>query len=354
MPPMITVRTLTDGGQQPLDIASELSDFIAEARATIELALYDLNLSPPLADVVTSAITGATARGVAVRLVYNVDHRGPIPVPPPPRTDPTLIERLRIASRPVPGVPDLMHHKYVVRDGKAVWTGSTNWTDDSWSREENVIVTVGSPALAARFLQDFEQLWTTGTVESSGEVPPDPIRVDETRIRAWFCPGEGTELAHHIAKRLGHARRRIRIASPVISSGPILGTLAEIASDAKVDLAAVVDQTQIEEVLHQWHENGTVGWKIAALEHLLAAAPISGKRSTPWGPSTVHDFMHAKVTVADDIVFVGSYNLSHSGERNAENVLEIEDPELAERLAGFVDEVRARYPASTLPSNAPS
>jgi len=57
----------------------------------------------------------------------------------------------------------------------------------------------------------------------------------------------------------------------------------------------------------------------------------------------VHDFMHAKVTVADDVVFVGSFNLSRSGEANAENVLEIEDAELADRLAAFVDEIRARY-----------
>jgi phosphatidylserine/phosphatidylglycerophosphate/cardiolipin synthase-like enzyme len=55
--------------------------------------------------------------------------------------------------------------------------------------------------------------------------------------------------------------------------------------------------------------------------------------------------MHAKVTVADDRVFVGSFNLSHSGEENAENVLELEDARLAERLATFVDEVRSRYPA---------
>ena len=54
--------------------------------------------------------------------------------------------------------------------------------------------------------------------------------------------------------------------------------------------------------------------------------------------------MHAKLTVADDTVFLGSYNLSRSGERNAENVLEIEDPELAERMAAYVDEVRRRYP----------
>ena len=34
--------------------------------------------------------------------------------------------------------------------------------------------------------------------------------------------------------------------------------------------------------------------------------------------------MHAKVTVADDTVFVGSFNLSHSGELNGENVLAFE------------------------------
>jgi len=64
----------------------------------------------------------------------------------------------------------------------------------------------------------------------------------------------------------------------------------------------------------------------------------------------VHDFMHAKVTVCDDTVFVGSFNLSRSGEQNAENVLEIKDAELADRLAAFVDEVRAKYGPVQLPS----
>jgi phosphatidylserine/phosphatidylglycerophosphate/cardiolipin synthase-like enzyme len=73
-------------------------------------------------------------------------------------------------------------------------------------------------------------------------------------------------------------------------------------------------------------------------------APFSAKPSTPYGAGSVHDFMHAKLTVVDDVVFTGSFNLSRSGEQNAENVLEIEDPALAERLAMFVDEVRARYP----------
>jgi phosphatidylserine/phosphatidylglycerophosphate/cardiolipin synthase-like enzyme len=55
--------------------------------------------------------------------------------------------------------------------------------------------------------------------------------------------------------------------------------------------------------------------------------------------------MHAKIVVADDTVFAGSFNLSHSGEKNAENVLEIKDPELASQLSVYVDEVRQRYPA---------
>jgi phosphatidylserine/phosphatidylglycerophosphate/cardiolipin synthase-like enzyme len=54
--------------------------------------------------------------------------------------------------------------------------------------------------------------------------------------------------------------------------------------------------------------------------------------------------MHAKVTVVDDSVFLGSFNLSRSGERNAENVLEVADTALADELAAFVDAVRARYP----------
>jgi len=42
-------------------------------------------------------------------------------------------------------------------------------------------------------------------------------------------------------------------------------------------------------------------------------------------------------------VFIGSFNLSHSGELNAENVLELVHPELAERIATFIDDVRGRY-----------
>ena len=61
-------------------------------------------------------------------------------------------------------------------------------------------------------------------------------------------------------------------------------------------------------------------------------------------PGAPRDYMHAKLTVADDIVFMGSYTLSNSGQEIAENVLEILDAGLAERMASFVDDLRRRYP----------
>jgi phosphatidylserine/phosphatidylglycerophosphate/cardiolipin synthase-like enzyme len=345
---VIDIRTLTDGGQTSPEIARTIADFLGAAERTLDIALYDVRLHDPSAQIVRGAFDDARARGVAIQLAYNVDHPRKVPVPPPPRTEPSLIETLGVPNCQVPGVPDLMHHKFVIRDGASVWCGSTNWTDDSWEREENVIVTVDSPDVAARYTTDFEQLWTKRDVEKSGAVSSDPIDVGGVQVRTWFSPKRGERLAHRIAHAIGAAERRVRIASPVITSGPILGTLAEVASDGKVDVAGIVDLTQIHEVLSQWAENSNAAWKTPALRAALTRAPFAGKRSTPYTPESVHDYMHAKVTVADDTLFVGSFNLSHSGEQNAENVLEIADARLAEQMAAYVDELRTRYPAVDL------
>jgi phosphatidylserine/phosphatidylglycerophosphate/cardiolipin synthase-like enzyme len=291
---------------------------------------------------VLGTLRASSARGVRVRLLYNVDRRPPgKTAPPPPKTRPQEIETLPFMTCGIPGWPDLRHHKYVVRDSASVWTGSTNWTDDSWSREENVIAVVDSDSFANRYFEDYEQLWRTKEVRRSGKVSTEPV----DGIRTWFSPKRGERLALRIAHAIASAERRVRIASPVITSGPILGTLAEAIADGKVDLAGVVDNTQVNQVLAQWAANPIQTWKAPALRAALGGAPFSGKRTTPYAPGSVHDYMHAKVTVCDDVVFVGSFNLSHSGESNAENVLEIEDAALAERLAAYVDEVRARYPA---------
>ena len=108
---MIELRFYRDGGQSAVDVANEAAAFLGGATTSLELALYDIRLHDEAAEIVTGALLAAQERGVAVRLVYNVDHPGPIPVPPPPQTAPQLLEALPIPTRPIPGVPDLMHHK---------------------------------------------------------------------------------------------------------------------------------------------------------------------------------------------------------------------------------------------------
>jgi len=349
----IEVITLSDGGQSAEEIANRLAGFLRPAGSSLELALYDVRLPDPTGSIVADALREAEGRGVATRLLYNVDTARPSELHPPPRTRPDILAELPIDARPVPGVPDLMHHKYAVRDDEAVWTGSANWTVDSWTRQENVIAIVSDPRIAQRFRRNFDELWSNQDVERSGHVDPEPVDVDGVRVTAWFTPGHGEQLSQRIAAAIGAARRRVRIASPVITSGPILGTLAELADRGGRDIAGVVDGPQTETVFHQWRENGHSAWKIPLLASILSKLPFSAKPSTPWTPDlAVHDFMHAKVTVADDVVFVGSFNLSRSGEENAESVLEIHDPALAGRLAQFIDQVRGRYPAAKSPPTA--
>lgn len=347
--PAIALQTLTDGGQRPAEVARGIAAFLAEARRSLDIAMYDIRSESDAGALVIASLLAASQRGVAVRMVYDVSHPGPIPVPPPPETKPEAIEALAIPTRGIAGVPDLMHHKFVVRDGEAVWTGSTNWTDDSWSRQENVIAIVESREIAYAYALAFEQLWERGEVEGTGNVDPRPENVDGARVRAWFCPEHGEALSHRVSKHIGKARERIRIASPVLTSAPILATLVEVVNEQRCDVAGLVDDTQVDQVFRQWKANGVSEWKIPLLRRILEGAPISGKVTTPWRPDSVHDFMHAKVVVADDTSFVGSFNFSRSGERNAENVLEIADGDVADRLAGFVDEIRARYPRATPP-----
>jgi phosphatidylserine/phosphatidylglycerophosphate/cardiolipin synthase-like enzyme len=348
----VEVYELTDGGQTAEQVAAHVVEFMAPARRSLELALYDLRLPGAPGDAVAGALREASARGVQVRLIYNVDTARPPAIEPPPATRPELLELLPIESRPVPGVPDLMHHKYVIRDGEALWTGSANWTTDSWTRQENVLLSIPSEPLAAAYAANFAELWERPDVEKSGRGKPTPIELDGgITVRAWFTPGHGSQLSHAIANAIGCATRRVRIASPVITSAPILGTLAELGAKGGVDVAGVIDEPQSDAVFGQWAIGGS-DWKIPLLAKALSLLPFSGKPSTPWAPDTVHDFMHAKVTVADDTVFAGSFNLSRSGEMNAENVLEIHDPALADRMAAFVDSVRARYPVTTVPERA--
>ena len=340
----IEIMFLTEGGQPARAVSSRLLDFIGAARVSLDIAVYDAHFDDDTGDRLLAALDAAEARGVQVRAVYNDNHRRPIPVPPP-QEGPSLLQRLAqsVPAEAIPGVPDLMHHKYVVRDGEAVWTGSTNWTADAWTRMENVIVTVASVEMAAAYRADFEQLWAKRDVEHTGAVDDEPVTVGRARVRAIFSPARGRRMSQLVATRIGQARRRIRICSPVVTSSPILATLAEVIDDGGCDTIVTVDGPQMAQALGQWRSDGRAAWKAPLYERIAASGRLAAKPSTPYAPGAVHDYMHAKLVVCDDWVLTGSYNCSHSGEMNAENLLDIRDATLADACAAFCEAVHTRY-----------
>jgi phosphatidylserine/phosphatidylglycerophosphate/cardiolipin synthase-like enzyme len=344
----LSATFLTDGGQTAAAVAELLAGHLCRARRTLDVAIYDLKLDGEPGDLVRRAVHEARARGVEVRVVFNQEGRRARPLPPPGFVDYEYLRSLRVASRAVPGEPDLMHHKYVVSDAgtpdASVWTGSTNWTADSWTREENVIVRLDEAGVADLYRADFDELWEARAVRRSGRQPtvwfePEP----GLRVRPYFTPGRAPKLVHEVAQRIATAGRRLRLCSPVVTSGPVLASLAEALDRPGLDLAGCCDRTQMDEVVRQWAARPGSSWKRAAWEAVRAGMRWGAKRSTPYRPGTVHDFMHAKCLVADDTVFVGSFNFSHSGEDNAENVLEIESPAVADQFAAYVDLVAERY-----------
>ena len=276
----IELTTLTDGGQPAPQIAAEIATFLNHARTSLDLALYDVRLETEAGALVLATLLAAHQRGLRVRLLYNVDHPGPIPVPPPPETRPEAIEALPVETRGIAGIPDLMHHKFCVRDGRDVWTGSMNWTEDSWTRQENVVVRVlGAERLAFAFSLAFEELWQRGAVEGTGTVEPRPVELpDGSSVRPWFTPGHGEALSHRVAKHIGRARRRIRIASPVLTAGPILGTLVEVVNERRCTVVGVVDDTQVDDVFRQWSRNQVSAWKIPLLHTIVERGAFSGSR----------------------------------------------------------------------------
>lgn len=353
--PPIALAFLTDGGQTADSIAALLAAYIDGAQQTLEIAIYDLLLKDGAYATILAAVKNAVERGVQVRVAFNHDEPRHRPAPPPGYVQKSLFEEAGATAVPIPGSPDLMHHKYVVRDvataGAAVWSGSTNWTTDSWTREDNVLVRVLSQPLAVQFKQDFEELWTGRSVATSGQFTTEWVEVGGARVRPFFSPGRAQKMVHEISQRLATAKRRIRIASPVLTSGPVLSTVTQVLRTGTVDIRGVYDRTQMAEVKHQWTSSPFSTWKLDAFRSVEQTGLFASKVSTPYGVGTVHDYMHAKLTVADDTLFVGSFNLSHSGEMNAENILEIEDAGLAEMAAAYIDRLIARYGSGAEPAS---
>ena len=329
---------------------ARLTAYIRVAKRSLDFALYDMRLSDPLKAALSAALHERAAAGVQIRFCFDGD-KPPRPNlvagqdPSPPGTS-AFVSSLGYPYRRIAGMK-LMHSKFILRDGQSVWTGSTNMTDDAFTKMENNIVVIDSPSLTNYYAQDFEQMWEKENFENTGNIRTQPVPITfaekPAEVRVMFSPGCGYEIDTEIARRVRAAQRRVRICSLLLNSGTLISELGNLLKAGRVQVDGIYDRTQMAEVYVQWQEVPTNRWKNGALQEIIARAGLVGKNSTPYSPTGVHDFMHNKVLVIDDTVITGSYNFSRSAEFNAENILFIESAPLAETYCVYIDHLVQKY-----------
>ncbi len=350
----LDVFFLAQGEQTAPVVMSRLTDFIGAAKQSLDFALYDMRLSQPLKEHLAATLRERAAAGVAIRICFDGDKpiRPDLAAgqdPAPPGTS-AFVQSLGYSWRRIAGMK-LMHHKFIIRDEGAVWTGSLNMTDDAFTLMENNVVVIESADVARYYAIDFAELWERQNFENTGASQTKPALLSfasaPASVRVMFSPGCGLAIDGEVARRVREAKRRVRICSLLLNSGTLINALTDVlnANGAKVD--GIYDRTQMADVYRQWEDVPQNRWKIPALEDIVARAGLVGKNSTPYTPTGRHDFMHNKVLVLDDTLVTGSYNFSRSAQYNAENILFIESAALADRYSSYIDHLIAKYSPSS-------
>ena len=346
----LSVFFLAEGEQTADFVMARLTQFIRAAKRSLDIAVYDMRFSESLRAQLVAALADRAKAGVQIRFCFDGDK----PVEPDiaagqdpaPAGTSAFVQSLGYPWRRIAGMK-LMHSKFIVRDRASVWTGSTNMTNDAFTLMENNVVTIDSAPLAAYYAEDFEQLWEKENFENTGKIRTEPVPLifanHPATVRVLFSPGFGLEIDTEIARRVRAAQRRVRICSLLINSGTLIGELLNLLRAGRVQVDGIYDRTQMAEVYTQWQEVPSNHWKIPALQEIVARAHLAGKNSTPYSPTSRHDFMHDKVLVIDDTVITGSYNFSRSAQFNAENILFIESAPLAETYSRYIDHLKAKY-----------
>lgn len=345
---------ICQGCQRTEDVAHRLADFFRTAQRSIDIAIYSFSLCPEPREMILAALRERMAAGVEVRIVY--DHKAGKDSTYGQLGDhcdyntPTFVSTLELPSRGVSGDRALMHHKYVIIDAGTpdarIWTGSLNWTDDAWEKQENNVIILRSQELAAYYRHDFDELWVDGNLAASGTMDSGEdtmqYKGEPAHVLVNFSPGEGEWIDQAIANQIDRTQHKVTLAFVVLTSSRILRAVQGLMM-RNVPIVGIYDASQMEGVKYQWSMVPANHWKIPAFEEIIRYAQLVGKKSTPYTENSVHDFMHNKIMVLDDVVITGSYNFSRHAQQNAENLLILKSDALAQTYSEHIDSLMDKY-----------
>lgn len=269
------------------------------------------------------ALVDAHTRGVTVRIVGDDEAAASGAYSP---TYNALIQ----AGIPVvtdPYVSYIQHNKFAVFDGRTVWTGSTNWTDNGFTYNANNAIVITSTHLAQAYTTEFEEMFAGGHFShQKGDNTTHVFSYTGTLVESYFSPSDGVEA--RVAEVISDAEESLHFAMFYWTSDP-LGRLV---------YAQVV--TGGLEVSGVWDAVGAAN--AYSEDERLCAAGVPLKVETFGGK--VHDkFAVVDVEGDDPVVILGSYNWTAAGAfDNDENTLIVHDAALAQ---AYYEEYQRMYEA---------
>ncbi|GBF99930.1 MT associated signaling phospholipase D [Raphidocelis subcapitata] len=124
-----------------------LLQWLGAAKQTLDVCVFSITC-----DELSEALLAAHNRGVRVRIISDNDQMA---------TKGSDIERLKAAGMPVRWDKDAahMHHKFMVLDSRFAMTGSFNWTRAGVLENQENVVILDAPGIAAKYAEKFESLW---------------------------------------------------------------------------------------------------------------------------------------------------------------------------------------------------
>lgn len=247
---------------------------------------------------------------------------------------------------------DLMHHKFVVIDGKTVIATSANFTTSDVHGDfktpasrgnANNLLKIENAQLAQLFTQEFNIMWGDGPggkPDSKFGVkkpfrPMQKVRVGDTTVTVQFSPTSKTlpwekSVNSLINQNLGSAKKSVDLALFVFSSQRLANTL-EIEAQRGVAVRALMDSNFIYRPYSEGLDMMGVTW----IEHCQLEAdnrPWKRPLTTVGVPALpMGDRLHHKFGIVDaNTVITGSHNWSEAANHgNDETLLAIASPVVA-------------------------
>ncbi|MEP7219083.1 MAG: phospholipase D-like domain-containing protein [Bacteroidota bacterium] len=298
----------TVGQNDPGNIDRHLAEFIGTAKNTLDCAFYELE-SQRIAD----ALIAAHLRGVKVRLVGDSDYRD-------------NKEMKGVMAAGIPVVFDertaLMHNKFVVADGAAVWTGSFNATDNCSFRNNNNGLILRSRDLAANYGTEFAEMFERGEFgpKSTSNTPHSLVKLGDADIYNYFAPED--DVPPKVIRFIAAAKKSIHFLAFSFADDDI-GAALIARKNAGVAVEGVVET------------RGSDG-KGAEMPRLVKAGIPVLKDGNKY-------VMHHKVIIIDGLwTITGSYNFTGSAAKsNDENILIIKSQAVARRFEEEYGRIRA-------------